>query len=172
MLRLLSRKRLRRLILGETLVSILPDAPLSQAAALMRDRHVGALAVVNADGHLRGILSERDLVHRCFAAGDCGPDAPVSKIMTRRVVTADQFTPIGTAITVMIRHDIRHLPVMQGHKVVGMVSMRRLVREFRDSAMRMEAVSLVPPLRPATAVHSAPQAEATPTLVPLPPILQ
>lgn len=171
MLRLLSRKRIRRLIQGETLISITPDAPISAAAALMREKQIGALAVVNADGHLRGILSERDLVHRGFGIDGVSGDTPISKIMTRRVITADQSTPIGTAITVMIRHEIRHLPIMMGHKVVGMVSMRRLVREFREGASRLETVTLVPPLR-AKPQTSAEQPSLPPTLVPLPSTLQ
>ena len=120
LLQLLDRK-------GRQVLSIGPDAPVLEAVRAMAERHVGALLVLD-DGRLRGIVSERDYARKVVLQGRSSADTPVRDIMTAEVVFATPETTLHTAMHTMTQRRIRHLPVMTGDEIVGIVSIGDLVK--------------------------------------------
>lgn len=120
---------------GRDILATGPDASLRQAALILTDRKVGALVVVDPDGALCGILSERDVVRACAEHGGAALEMPVSSAMTARVMTASLSDRIDQALARMTDRRIRHLPVMDGGKLVGVVSIGDLVKAQIDAAL-------------------------------------
>jgi CBS domain-containing protein len=111
--------------MSRTLVSVGPSATLCDAAKLMNERRVGAALVLDA-GQLRGILTERDVL-RAVARGALEA-ASVSEWMTPGPDTIEPSDSTAHAAVLMIHGGFRHLPVVEDERVVGMLSMRDLVR--------------------------------------------
>jgi CBS domain-containing protein len=110
------------------LVVARPGESVLRLSRRMSDGNVGA-AVVLDEGRLVGIFSERDLMTRVVVVGRDAATTPVSAVMTREVVTADIADPTREAEAKMRRYGCRHLPVCRGADVVGMLSMRDLLRD-------------------------------------------
>jgi len=98
------------------------------ALKAMTEKHIGLLVVLD-DGKLAGVISERDFGRRVILAGRAMADTPVGDIMTRDVVTVTPADRFGDCLRLMDLHGIRHLPVVEGGRVVGVVSVRDLMRE-------------------------------------------
>jgi CBS domain-containing protein len=111
-----------RRVMTSPVVALETGATLRSAAAVLRRNDVGAAVVLHA-GRLVGMLSERDLV-QALADGHDPDVAGVALAMTEppRPITADR--PVWAAITMMLRHRVRHLPVVDGEDIVGMLSIR------------------------------------------------
>ena len=92
----------------------------------MDDKNVGALPVVD-NSRLIGIISERDYTRKVILKGLSSKDRPVRDIMTREVLTANPSDSIEDCIRVMTEKRVRHLPVLEGTKMIGIVSMRDLM---------------------------------------------
>ena len=105
-------------------LSVDPSTPIVTAATRMHERRVGAVCVLDA-GRLVGILTERDVL-KAVATG--ATDAPVTDAMTASPETVDGDETVGHAAALMIHGGFRHLPVVDGGSVVGMISIRDLVR--------------------------------------------
>jgi CBS domain-containing protein len=120
---------------GGTIVSAAPDITLREAAQLLTDKRIGAVAVVDTGGSLVGILSERDIVRAVARGGHEALDSPVSASMTAKVVTAAPSDRIDSALARMTDRRIRHLPVMQDGALVGFVSIGDLVKAQIDMAL-------------------------------------
>ncbi len=105
-------------------LTISPKATAQQAAELMRTHRVGCLVVPDGLGRLGGVISERDIVRHVVAGGLDPADVTVEKIMTRDVVRCGLSTPVAEAQAMMVRHSIRHLPVVDDGMAIGMVSAR------------------------------------------------
>lgn len=103
-----------------------PDATLTQVADAMLRRRFGS-AVVSSGSMILGILTERDLL-RAAAAGADVTSARVSEWMTADPITAEPTMDADEAIEVLMSHGFRHLPVLEGGALVGLVSLRDLVR--------------------------------------------
>jgi CBS domain-containing protein len=112
-----------------SLLTIDADATLGQAAARMAERGVGAVVVLEGD-RIAAILTERDVM-KAVAAGQDG-SAPVSEWMTRHPETVELEDTTDHAASLMIHGGFRHLPVVEGGKVVGIVSIRDLMRVALD----------------------------------------
>ena len=104
-----------------------PDAPVIEAIRLMAEHHVGALLVMDS-GRLAGILSERDYARKVVLQGRSSKDTPVRDIMTERVITVGPGDSADHCMQVVTDHRIRHLPVIDGDAVLGVVSIGDLVR--------------------------------------------
>lgn len=120
---------------GSVVVTIAPDTTLTEAARLLTERRIGAVAVVDPEGGLAGILSERDIVRAVAAQGEAALTAPASSAMTAKVVTAEPGDRIDAALARMSDRRIRHLPVVQDGKLVGFVSIGDLVKAQIDMAL-------------------------------------
>jgi CBS domain-containing protein len=99
---------------------------LCGAAARMRDHGIGALAVVDEDGELIGVVTERDLL-RAMADGRPPRTTPVEWYTSRAPVTIEPDADSSTAARLMVQHEIRHLPVTRDGRPVGMLSARDLL---------------------------------------------
>ena len=104
-----------------------PDAPVIEAIRLMADHHVGALLVMEG-ARLAGILSERDYARKVVLQGRSSKDTPVRDIMTAHVITVSPGDSAEHCMQVVTDHRIRHLPVLDGDAVLGVVSIGDLVR--------------------------------------------
>ena len=108
---------------GSAVWSISPDATVFDAIQLMDDKNVGALPVADKS-RLIGIISERDYTRKVILKGLSSKDTPVRDIMTREVVTASPSDSIEDCMRVMTEKRVRHLPVLEGTKIIGIVSIR------------------------------------------------
>jgi CBS domain-containing protein len=108
-------------------ITVSPDATVRDLLRLMAEHNVGAL-VVSSDGkRLDGIVSERDVVRRLNERGDL-LDARVDSIMTAEVRTCEGEQRVNDLMQVMTEHRIRHLPVMNGDELVGIISIGDVVK--------------------------------------------
>ena len=107
--------------------SVAPDAPVIDAIRLMAERRIGALLVMEGT-RLAGILSERDYARKVVLQGRSSADTPVRDIMTPQVVTTTTGDTSDHCMQVMTERRIRHLPVMEGDDVVGVISIGDLVK--------------------------------------------
>jgi CBS domain-containing protein len=112
---------------GSTVWSIAPAAMVFDAIALMADKNVGALPVVE-DERLIGIISERDYTRKVILKGKSSKDTCVEEIMTRQLVTAKPTDTVIDCMRVMTEKRVRHLPVMEGSKIVGVLSIGDVVK--------------------------------------------
>ncbi|MET0290963.1 MAG: CBS domain-containing protein [Steroidobacteraceae bacterium] len=113
---------------GRHVVGIGPDQPVLEAVRSMADRHVGALMVLDGNGRVVGIVSERDYARKVVLQGRSSADTPVSAIMTAQVVHIAPDATVNDAMRVMTDRRIRHLPVMSGDRLLGIVSIGDLVK--------------------------------------------
>ena len=112
---------------GRQVFSIAPGTPVLDAIRTMAERHVGALLVMEGE-KLSGIVSERDYARKVILMGRSSADTPVRDIMTAAVITVQPETPVEKCMQIMTEHRVRHLPVIEGGRVVGMVSIGDLVK--------------------------------------------
>jgi len=111
--------------------SIGPEKPVLDAIRLMADKHVGALLVMRGD-ELIGIVSERDYARKVILKGRSSADTPVSEIMTAPVISVAPGDSAHRCMRLMTDMRIRHLPVVDSDKVVGMLSIGDLVKAVID----------------------------------------
>jgi CBS domain-containing protein len=116
---------------GRDIFSIGPDDPVLEAIRLMAEHHVGALLVLKAD-ELVGIVSERDYARKVILKGRSSADTPVSQIMSSPVITVALSNSVQECMQLMTSRRLRHLPVLEGRKVVGMVSIGDLVKAVME----------------------------------------
>ena len=114
---------------GPVVWSIAPDATVFEAIELMADKNVGALPVVE-NGGLVGIISERDYTRKVILKGKSSKETPVKDIMTLELVTAHPGDSVSQCMHVMTDKRVRHLPVLEGTKMVGLISIGDLVRRI------------------------------------------
>jgi CBS domain-containing protein len=112
---------------GRQIFSIAPGAAVLEAIRLMAERHVGALLVMEGET-LSGIVSERDYARKVILMGRSSAATPVRDIMTVAVVTVQPETPVEKCMQLMTERRVRHLPVIEAGRVVGMVSIGDLVK--------------------------------------------
>ena len=119
-------------ILKPTFITVAPEDTLGEVAEKMMSQNVGAV-VVKDFGRLIGILTERDML-RAMAARMHTSEARVRQWMTPDPITAMPDMPLDEAAKVMLDHGFRHLPVMDGDTVLGVVSLRRVLGGRRQPA--------------------------------------
>ncbi len=104
-----------------------PDAPVIEAIRLMAERRIGALLVMEG-ARLAGIVSERDYARKVVLQGRSSKDTPVRDIMTAQVVSVGPHDGIDRCMQLVTDGRIRHLPVLDGEQVIGVVSIGDLVK--------------------------------------------
>src|SRR5947208_8386685 len=112
---------------GDDVWSVSPEDSVFQAIRLMADKGVGALVVI-ADDSLVGIISERDYARKVMPQGRCSKEAKVRDIMTSPVFSVGPDYTVDDCMRIVTTKRIRHLPVVQGEKLIGVVSIGDLVR--------------------------------------------
>jgi CBS domain-containing protein len=113
---------------GHDVWSVSPDDSVLEAMSLMADKDIGAL-VVTVDETVVGIVSERDYARKVVLQGKSSRDTPVRDIMSSPVVSVSPNHTVDDCMRIVTAKRIRHLPVVQGEKVVGVVSIGDLVRK-------------------------------------------
>ena len=124
-------KRPLAIMMNRTVREIQANATLRDAARRMREVRVGAL-LVEDDGRLVGIVSETDLVRKGMAEGRDPNQEKVSGIMSSPIITIDIDRPAGDASDLMSEKGIRHLAVTDSGKIVGILSVRDLLRYYKN----------------------------------------
>ena len=112
-----------------TLWHVRPETSVFEALQLLADYEVGALMVMEG-GALVGVFSERDYTRKIALQGRNSRTTPVADIMTREVLTVTPATPTRDAMVVMSARKVRHLPVLEGHTVLGMISIRDILDDI------------------------------------------
>ena len=125
---------------GHQILNVEPDAKLSAAVKILGERKIGAVLVMN-QGHLEGILSERDIVRGLGLHGEDLLSRPVTQIMTRDVITCQPADTVGALMSEMTNRRIRHLPVVANGRLRGIVSIGDVVKNRLDE-VEFEASSL------------------------------
>lgn len=113
---------------GADVVSVAPDAPVFEALRVMAERGIGAVLVMES-GRLIGIMSERDYARKVILQGRSSHETPVRHIMTERVVYARPEQTVAECMALMTDKRIRHLPVIDGERLLGVLSIGDLVKE-------------------------------------------
>ena len=111
---------------GGAVWSVSADTNVFDAVLLMAEKDIGAL-IVMADGKLAGMFSERDYARKVILQGKSSREALVRDIMSSPVVTVPPEETVGECMRIMTRHRIRHLPVIEGGELVGVISIGDLV---------------------------------------------
>jgi CBS domain-containing protein len=107
---------------GDNIICIEPTADLAAAAKLLSTHGIGALVVLDAGGHLVGILSERDIVRTMADVGNAVLQLPVAQVMTPNVSTCDVNDSISSVMARMTKGKFRHMPVLDKDRLAGLVS--------------------------------------------------
>lgn len=112
---------------GHDVWSVEPKTTVLDALQLMADRRVGALPVVD-EGNLVGIFSERDYARKVILKGKSSKDMPVTEIMSADVISVTANQSIEKCMSLMTDKRVRHLPVMDGEKLLGIISIGDVVK--------------------------------------------
>jgi CBS domain-containing protein len=144
-------QKIRALVEGRPVYGVTPEMTVLEAARYMSEKRVGAVIVLN-EGAPAGIFSERDLMERVVIAGRDPARVPVREVMTRDLLTASPEESPVECMQKMQRRGCRHLPVVEDGKVVGVLSLRDLLKieidEKTETIMWMNAyIHDVPPER-------------------------
>jgi len=127
---------------GRTVVTTTADKSLLEVAKLLVQHGIGCVVIEGDDGKVAGIVSERDLVRAIGQSGAKVLKEPVFDYMTKRVVTAREADTIDRLMSEMTAHRFRHMPVVKGGRLIGLVSIGDVVKmrvaevEFETAAMR------------------------------------
>jgi CBS domain-containing protein len=112
---------------GREVVTVPPETLVLSALELMAEKGIGAVLVVEEDGHIAGIMSERDYSRKVALKGKTAADIPVTEIMTEQVICVEPNQPIQECMALMVGKRIRHLPVLEGDNLAGIISIGDVV---------------------------------------------
>ncbi len=131
-----------RLIAGrqQTIIECSPTETVREATARLAEHRIGAMPVID-EGKVVGIFSERDLLYCIAKKADRGLDHTIAEVMTTPPITADPQTTVRDAMEVMTLRRIRHLPVLEGTRLVAFVSIGDLVK-YRLELVQAEAQAM------------------------------
>ncbi|HJU08514.1 MAG TPA: CBS domain-containing protein [Rhodanobacteraceae bacterium] len=116
---------------GNAVYAIAPEAPVLEAIRTMAERGIGALLVMRNE-ELIGIVSERDYARKVILKGRSSKDTPVAEIMTASPISVDPASTVDECMRLCTDQRVRHLPVMDNARVVGLVSIGDLVKAVID----------------------------------------
>lgn len=122
------------------IVSVSSDQRVADVVTLLAQRRIGAVPVTDG-GLLVGIFSERDVIYRFASDGAAVLDRTIGEVMTSPAVTVSPDTPLLSALGLMTRRRVRHLPVMEGNALVGFISIGDIVK-IRIDRIEAEAEAM------------------------------
>jgi CBS domain-containing protein len=126
---------------GAVVYTVRAEQTLEDAARILHEKKVGALVVIAEDGAISGVMSERDIVREIALNGGKSLSDTVATVMSRDVVTAEPTETVDEGLGRMTERRIRHLPVMEGGRLIGVVSIGDLVKH-RIAAVEAEAAAM------------------------------
>jgi CBS domain-containing protein len=126
---------------GRNVATISPETTLGKVVETLAGQRVGALVVCDKDLYVAGIISERDVVRMLAAHGAGVLEKPVSQFMTKEVRTCSERDTVEFLMEEMTSHRFRHMPVVDGRKLVGIVSIGDVVKQ-RIAVAELEAASM------------------------------
>jgi CBS domain-containing protein len=119
---------------GHKLNTISPDKSVQDAVTILCDKNIGSLVVVKENHELAGIITERDVLRQCAKHPDKLASVKIGDVMTREVLVGKPADSLHFVEQIMTERHIRHLPIVEGQKVTGMVSIGDVVKAlFGDS---------------------------------------
>ena len=130
-----------REVMTKPVIRIGADETVEVAARTLAHYNIGALPVCGSDGRLQGLVTDRDLVTRCIAAGKNPGMTKVSQVMSGSVVGIPPDLETTDAAEIMGRRQIRRLPVLENEKLCGMVSLGDLTRAEADTGEALSQIS-------------------------------
>jgi Predicted signal-transduction protein containing cAMP-binding and CBS domains len=113
---------------GRDVFAVGPEASVYRALELMSEKHVGALMVLDGDRRLIGVVSERDYARKIALQGRSSKETPVSDIMTTRLFSVTPSQAIEECMALMTERGVRHLPVLDGERLDGVISIGDVVK--------------------------------------------
>ena len=128
-------------IMTNPVIRIHPEEAVSVAARMLEHNNIGAMPVCGSDGRLCGILTDRDIVTRCLAAGKAPQSTSVREIMSTRLYVGRPDMEVSMAAGLMGKEQIRRLPVMENGKLCGMVSLGDVARKEENSIVAGDALT-------------------------------
>jgi len=129
---------------GSAVLTVPPDASAVEAARVMKERRVGALVVRRGHGKLEGIISERDIVMSLAEHGPEATERPVRALMTPtdRLITCNPTDTVDQVMAVMTDRRVRHLPVIEGSRLAGIISIGDVVKaRLSETLAEVEAMT-------------------------------
>lgn len=117
---------------GHDVYTVPPEAGIADALRLLREHDIGALVVSASGTDIAGIVSERDIVRHLADEGPGCFDRTVSELMTERVTTCDRADTADHLMSIMTERRIRHVPVLDDGRMIGIVSIRDIVKSHTD----------------------------------------
>jgi len=134
---------------NQDVVSLPPSATVAVAARLMSQKGLGAILVQNQDGHLIGIVSERDLIRVTADLGEGAFNLQLDDVISRQVQTCRSLDDVSSVVKTMNTYQIRHVPVVDQSRVVGMISVRDVIGlELREREQEVSGYLALLRLRP------------------------
>ena len=130
-----------REVMTNPVIRINPEESLAVAARTMTHYNIGMLPVCGSDGRVCGVITDRDIVTRCLAAGRAPASTTVREVMTRGIIAVRPDMDTATAAKLMGSRQIRRLPVMENGRLCGMVSLGDLARKEQSSAEAVGALT-------------------------------
>jgi len=127
--------------MSDSVVSISPEEPVSQAARMFFRHNIGSVPVCNDDGQLKGIVTDRDIVLRCIASENDPETTPVREIMSKSLLTVSPTDDVREAARQMSVGQVRRLPVVQDGRLVGMLSLGDMARTHAYDMEASKALS-------------------------------
>jgi CBS domain-containing protein len=121
---------------GYQVFSIGPDATVLDALNMMAEHNIGALLVMS-DGEMVGIVSERDCVRKVDVMGKNAKETKIKDIMTSNVITLEASHPLEECMSLMIEKNFRHMPVCEGKELLGILSVRDVLKEVIEVQQMM-----------------------------------
>ena len=126
---------------GSSVITIVEDKLIADAVRVLNENNIGALVVLDASGRISGILSERDIVRRLKEDGNSLMRIAVSECMTPKPFTCQPSATIDEVMSLMTKRRIRHLPVVNGSTLAGVISIgdvvKRKIEEIEEEAAAM-----------------------------------
>ena len=133
------------MIKDRPVITIEPNENVSVAIQKLVEYDRGSISVCNEKGDLVGIITERDIVRKCFTRSYAFTNIKVEDVMTNQVAIGSPEDDLGYVISVMKQKRIRHIPIVDNQKVVGMVSMRDLLdMQLDQTEAQIRYASLLP----------------------------
>ena len=128
-------------IMTNQVIRIHPEETVCVAARMLEHNNIGALPVCGSDGRLCGMVTDRDIVTRCLAAGKSPETTSVKEVMSGKVYVGRPDMEVALAAGLMGREQIRRLPVMENGRLCGMVSLGDMARKEESSIEASDALA-------------------------------